>query len=359
MALPDHVSTSAYRYEEEQQWEAQQQAQSSFTQPQTQSRFAQEQTRGVRPQQLLEIPQSNAVASSAGQGYNQQSSVPDVQAQNAMSMTLEEAGLSPSLREGYKMQQGGAWTQGRTAPIVQLQKHAEEEGWSAQHQAQPRGASQHTLSESEQQGGAVRVSPAKQNPTAYSAANSNQFDVMAGAPGRGNHRSQPPLTELEHQGSWVESSSPQQDTPLQPPVRGPTPQELEQIAAWQPHGRDSPTRDLTELEQQGSFTLTPDQSQTQLGILLPPQATQAEAVQGAELAHELARRKGAQAELERQYSQLQLQHQQVCHHHPTVPFFHPHCHTHVVFTRHHALSMLFLMTRHSFHAACASALRQL
>lgn len=331
------MSVSAYRYAEEQQWEAQQ-AQSSFTQPQTQSRFAQEQMRGLGPQQL-EIPQSNAAASLAGPGYNQQSSVPDIQAHYAMSMTLEEAGLSPSLREGYKRQQGVAWTQGSTAPWLaaaftgQSQKHAQEDTWSAQHQVQPKGASQHTLSESEQQGGAVRVVPAKQNPTAYSAANPNQFDVMAGAPGRGNHRSQPSLTELEHQGSWVESSSPQQDTPLQPPVRGPSPQELEQIAARQSHGRDSPTRDLTELEQQGSFTLTPDQSQNQLGNQVPPQAAQAESIQGAELAHELARRKGAQAELERQYSQLQLQHQQVCYHHPTMPPFHPHCHTRVVFTR--------------------------
>lgn len=126
---------------------------------------------------------------------------------------------------------------------------------------------------------------------------------------RGGHRSQHSLSELEHQGSWVEA--PQQSTPAQPSARGPSPQELELLPAQRVPGRDSSTRDLTELEQQGSFTLTPDQSQSQLGNLDATQTAQTELTLGAEMARELARRKGAQAELERQYSQLQLHHQQV------------------------------------------------
>ena len=229
--------------------------------------------------------------------------------QNPLSVSLEGAGLSSSLLEGYRMQQRAIAEQDRSAPS----RYVEEEVWRAQqHQPHVKAAPQHTLSEFEQQGGAAAISPLKQSPAAYSAGDPVEYNVMSGLNPRGGHLSQHSLSELEHQGSLVEAGPPQQGFPSQPSVRGPSPEELELVAAQAAPGRDSPTRDLTELEQQGSFTLTSDSSQVQQGTPNPAQAGQAEAIAGAEMARELARRKGAQAELERQYSQLQLQHQQVC-----------------------------------------------
>jgi len=257
--------------------------------------------------QQSEIPQQVDVGSN-GASYNQQSYAPAM-GQNPLSMSLEGAGLSSSLLEGYRMQQRAVAEQGRSAPS----RYVEEEVWNAQqHQPNAKAAPQHTLGEFEQQGGAAAISPLKQSPAAYSAGDPMEYSVMSGLNPRGGHRSQHSLSELEHQGSWVEAGPPQQGFPSQPSVRGPSPQELELVAAQAAPGRDSPTRDLTELEQQGSFTLTSDSSQVQQGNPNPAQAGQAEAIAGAEMARELARRKGAQAELERQYSQLQLQHQQVC-----------------------------------------------
>ena len=111
------------------------------------------------------------------------------------------------------------------------------------------------------------------------------------------------LTEFEQRGR---ASGNAQGNTAQPSLPVASPQELELVAPRRVTGRDSPARDLTELEQQGSFTLTLDQSQAVLGG-----STLAEPDQAAALARDIARRKGAQAELERQYSQLQLQHQQV------------------------------------------------
>ncbi len=304
--LPYPAALSTLRYEEEQQWAAQQQAQPSLLQPQNQSRFAQEQASQLRAQQPG-IPQQADVDSN-GQSYNQQIYAPAM-GQIPLSLSLEGAGLSSSLLEGYRMQQRAVAEQGSSAPS----RYVEEEVWSTQ-QRQPhaKAAPQHTLSEFEQQGGAAAISPLKQSPAAYSAGDPVEYNVMSGLNPRGSHRSQHSLSELEHQGSWVEAGPPQQGFPSQPCVRGPSPQELELVAAQAAPGRDSPTRDLTELEQQGSFTLTSDSSQAPQGNPNPAQAGQAEAIAGAEMARELARRKGAQAELERQYSQLQLQRQQVC-----------------------------------------------
>ena len=300
--LPYPVALFTFRYEEEQQWAAQQQAQPSLSQPQTQSRFAQEQASQLRAQQSG-IPQQADVVSDGKQSYA------PAMGQNPLSMSLEGAGLSSSLLEGYRMQQRAVPGQGRSAPT----RYLEEEVWSAQqHQPHAKAAPQHTLSEFEQQGGAAAISPLKHTPAAYSAGDPVEYSVMSGLNPRGGHRPQHSLSELEHQGSWVEAGPPQQGFPSQPSVRGPSPQELAIVAAQPAPGRDSPTHDLTELEQQGSFTLASDSSQIQQGNSNPAQAGQAEPIAGAEMARELARRKGAQAELERQYSQLQLQHQQVC-----------------------------------------------
>ena len=300
------IVSSTFRYEQEQQWAAQQQAQPSLSQPQTQSRFAQEQASQLRAQQPG-IPQQAGVDSN-GTSSSQQSYAPAM-GQVPLSMSMEGAGLSSSLLEGYRMQQRAVAEQGSSA----TSRYVGEEVWSAQqHQPHAKAAPQHTLSEFEQQGGAAAISPLKQSPAAYSDGDPVEYSVMSGLNPRGGHRSQHSLSELEHQGSWVEAGPPQQGFPSQPSARGPSPQEVELVAAQAAPGRDSPTRDLTELEQQGSFTLTSDPSQVQQGNSNPAQAGQAEAIAGAEMARELARRKGAQAELERQYSQLQLQHQQVC-----------------------------------------------
>ena len=174
--------------------------------------------------------------------------------------------------------------------------------------AQRRAPAQHAISEHEQQGGVAVSSLAGQTAAAWQAANPYEVAALAAQDPRGGHRSQHTLSEQEQQGSAAKASSTVQGSAAQSLLRGPSPQELELLASHQPIStasptRDSPTRDLTELEQQGSFTLTPDPSQCQVGNM--------DGAEAAELAQELARRKGAQAELERQYSQLQLQHQQV------------------------------------------------
>ncbi len=169
-----------YRYEEEQQWAVQQNSQPSFSQPQSQSRFAQEHKSQNR-QQLSSQPQTAAAAAIfEGQGYNQQSSAPEFREQNPLSTSLEADGLSSSLLEGYRMQQRAVPDQGRavasqsavsSAVVPRPPKRAEEEDDVAQHQTQLRASQQHSLSEVEQQGGAVRTHPAKQPLAAYLPAN--------------------------------------------------------------------------------------------------------------------------------------------------------------------------------------------
>lgn len=231
------------------------------------------------------IPQQADVDSNGNQSYG------PAKGQNSVSMSLEGAGLSSSLLEGYRMQQRAVPEQDRSASS----RHVEEEVWSVQqHQPHAKAAPQHTLSEFEQQGGAAGISPLEQSPAAYSAGDLVDYNVMSGLNPRGGHRPQHSLSELEHQGSWVEASPSQQGFPSQPSVRGPSPQELELVAAQAAPGRDSPTRDLTKLEQQGSFTLSSDPSQVQQGQQgnpNPAQAGQAEPIAGAELAHELARKR--------------------------------------------------------------------
>ena len=170
-----------------------------------------------------------------------------------------------------------------------------------------RRAPTHAMSELEQQGCAAVNSPGGQASAARQAANHEEMAALSAQHPSCVHRSQHTLSEQEQQGSLTEA----QVSVAQPLLQGPSPQELELVASHPATGRvsptrDSPTRDLTELEQQGSFTLTPDASQSQVGNLGGNEA--------AELARDLARRKGAQAELERQYSELQLQHQQVLSH---------------------------------------------
>lgn len=167
---------------------------------------------------------------------------------------------------------------------------------------------QRALSELEQQGGAPAYSPAGQIPAALQAADIEELTAVSTQNPRGGHRSQHTLSEQEQQGSLGTAAHTAQGSMAQPLPRAPSPEELELVASQQATGggsaaRRSLTRDLTELEQQGSFTLARNPSQSQVENLRGAEA--------AELARELAQRKGAQAELERQYSQLQLQHQQV------------------------------------------------
>lgn len=184
--------------------------------------------------------------------------------------------------------------------------------------ASGRAPTQHALSEAEQQGWASGDSPAGQISSVLQAANPSELTAMSAQNPRGGHHSQHTLSEQEQQGSLVTAAQTVQGSTAQPlPIkRGPSPQELELVASQQVPGgalatRRSPTHDLTELEQQGSFTVTPEPMQSQVG--------NQDGAEAAELARDLARRKGAQAELERQYSQLQLQHQQVSppSHHPS------------------------------------------
>lgn len=192
------------------------------------------------------------------------------------------------------------------AASVMSPKYAEEADLVMQPQSQLQMPPRSSLSEIEQQGGAARISPAKQSPATYLPSNPEQLDVVFMSNPKGDNRSQHFLSELEQQGTWEMTAPAQQGIVTQPSARGPSSHEIEIVASQRVGARGSPTHDLTELEQQGSLTLTPDPSQARIGNPNPTQAGQA-----AELALELARRKGAQAELERQYSQLQLQHQQV------------------------------------------------
>ena len=173
--------------------------------------------------------------------------------------------------------------------------------------AQRRVPSQHAMTEMEQHGGAAAKRPAQQAPVQW-AIGPEELSGQSAQHTEGGHSSQHSLSELEQQGGWAKRGTEQQGSTSQPQAMAPNSQERELIASQQDigrsaPGRDSPTRDLTELEQQGNFTLTADQSRSQVGDLSGAEA--------AELAQDLARRKGAQAELERQYSQLQLQHQLV------------------------------------------------
>ena len=172
---------------------------------------------------------------------------------------------------------------------------------------------QHMLTEHEQQG-----SPAGKGP-GQPALSPSQPDLQVQSVHTSSSKqlAHRPLSELEQQGS-IPVMQPTQHSMqnMQQPVlhRSASPHEVEHVAALnQPVGRRSPTRDLTELEQQGSFTLGANLSQAELTAQLKESnLTQSpEGIAAAELALDIARRKAAQAELERQYSALQLQHQQV------------------------------------------------
>ena len=166
--------------------------------------------------------------------------------------------------------------------------------------------SQHLLSEHEQQG-----SPAERGP-GPAALSPGQPDLQAQSMQSQSSRlaAQRPLSELEQHGSMPVTTTAQQSAQPQPPPRSASFQEVEHVAAVQTVGRRSPTRDLTELEQQGSFTMGSSLSLGEVSAQ-PEDANQNQGFAAAELALDVARRKAAQAELERQYSALQLQHQQV------------------------------------------------
>ena len=183
----------------------------------------------------------------------------------------------------------------------------------------PRAAqrTQHPLSELEPQGSppgqGVSAQPQVQGIAMQPTPSPEELALASSsAPRAAQHaqHTQHSLSELELQGSMPGALLPRQGVSSQPQGQDPSAQELQLLPPQRVPGRESPTRDLTELEQQGSFILTPDQSRAQLGD--SAHAVPAEPDQAAELALELARRKGAQASLEKQYSQLQLQHQQVC-----------------------------------------------
>lgn len=173
--------------------------------------------------------------------------------------------------------------------------------------AQHRSVTQHAMSELEQQGGSAANSPAK-SLLAHQAVNPEELTALSAQNPRGGHCSQHAMSKQEQQGNLAQAAPAIQGSTRQPSFTGSSPQELELVASRDAGRvsptRSSPTQDLTELEQQGSFTLPPAQSQSHGNM---------DGVRAAELAMELARRKGTQAELERQYSQLQLQHQQVVH----------------------------------------------
>ena len=288
-----YVNFSHCSFEEEQQWAAKQQAQPSSSQPQAQSRFAQER---MLPLEGGANPKDQA---SEALGISSMDSPPSMQVPASTSSSIEGTGSQyASLIQGAGPKQASM-----TAPA----KYEQDDSLDFL-PAQRRAPTQHAMSELEQQGWAAVNSPAGQTTAAQQAANPDEVAALAAQNPRGGHRSQHTLSEQEQQGSAAKPSSTFQGRVVQPLLRGPSPQDLELVASHLPTGtasptRDSPTQDLTELEQQGSFMLTPDPSQRQ--------AENLDAAEAAELARELARRKGAQAELERQYSQLQLQHQQV------------------------------------------------
>ena len=281
------------RFEEDQQSAAQQQAHPSSSQPQAQSRFAQESM----------LPMAGGANSkdqtSEALGSGSMDSAPSVQGPASTSSSTE----GTTSQHASMTQRGSSKQTSMTMPA----KYEQDDSLDFL-PAQRRAPTQHAMSELEQQGWAAVNSPAGQTTAARQAANPDEVAALAAQNPRGRHRSQHTLSEQEQQGSAAKPFSTVQGSVAQPLLRGPSPQELELVANHQPSGsasptRDSATRDLTELEQQGSFTLTPDLPQRQAGNL--------DGAEAAELAQELARRKGAQAELERQYSQLQLQHQQV------------------------------------------------
>lgn len=277
-----------YRFEEEQQWAAQQQAQpSSSSQPQAQSRFAQE---SMLPVSGAANPKDQALDT---KGFGSMTPAPFPGPASTSSLTEVS-------RPQYVTQEAGPKQASMTRPAQY------DDDSMAFQPAQRRVPTHQAVSELEQQGGAAVHSPAGQTTAARRAANPEEVAALSAQNPRGGHRSQHTLSEQEHQGSSAKAHSTVQGSVAQPHLRGPSPQEVELVASHQATAsstRDSPTRDLTELEQQGSFTLAPGPSQSQAGNL--------DGAGAADMAWELARRKGAQAELERQYSQLQLQHQQV------------------------------------------------
>lgn len=179
----------------------------------------------------------------------------------------------------------------------------------AQYASSTRQAAQRSLTEGEQQGSASNTSgrqlaataaqPDLQSQSWYTHSSSSSRPAV-----------QRPLSELEqHGGASPASAAIQQPNQQQPRSGRFSPNEAEHVATLRSQGSRSPTRDLTELEQQGSSSLAPDSN----NLRAQSQAEQSPlGIAAAELALDMARHKSAQAELERQYSQLQLQHQQAC-----------------------------------------------
>lgn len=172
--------------------------------------------------------------------------------------------------------------------------------------------SQHLLSEHEQQGSPAASIPSPGKGPGQAAHILSQPDLQAQSmqSQRSRQAAQRPLSELEQQGSMPVTTTAQQSAQPQPVSQSASLQEVDHVAAVQPVGRRSPTRDLTELEQQGSFTMGSSLSLGEVSAQ-PEDANQNQGFAAADLALDVARRKAAQAELERQYSALQLQHQQV------------------------------------------------
>ena len=274
------------RFEQEQQWAAQQQTDESPPSGSAQQSTSQ-QLKGLEP-----IPGADDAGAQASSRLMSDS-------MNPGSAFVQDRGHTSSSAETM---QSSPHQAGMTWPP----KYADQDCIPFQ-PAHRRSVTQHTMSELEQQGGPAGKSPAKQA-VAQQAVNPEELAALSAQNPRGGHRPQHTMSEQEQQGNMAQAVPAMQGSIIQPSVTGPSPQEVELVASQQNTGRVSPTRvsptqDLTELEQQGSFTLPLAQSQIQAGNL--------DGVEAAELAMELARRKGTQAELERQYSQLQLQHQQV------------------------------------------------
>ena len=176
-----------------------------------------------------------------------------------------------------------------------------------------RQVAQRTLTEREQQGSSSNNSTNQSSETKPQTDAQSQSWYTLSSSSSTKPAVQRPLSELEQQGALPASAAGQQPNQQQqqpPPLSGRvSPNEAEHVATLRAPGSRSPTRDLTELEQQGSFSLAADSQELEA----PNQTQQSPpGIATAELALDVARRKAAQAELERQYSQLQLHHQQAC-----------------------------------------------
>lgn len=306
--LPQHARGSLQcRFGQEQQQAAQ---------ANTQSQRVLQYSRMADPSQQVYSPRMNAgpAIENPSQQLPDSSFHADYASASAQESRLQATAAVDSLSE--------ARPQGAASPSAVPMAHASnasdkfaaEEALLERQGTRAQKPPQHLLTERDQQG-----SPAGKGP-GQTALRRSQSDLQAQSMHSSSSRqmAQRPLRELEQQGSIPVMQSSQQSgqsTQQLPLPCSASPHEFEHVAALnQPVGRRSPTRDLTELEQQGSFTLGPTLSQTKLKAQLKEaNLTQSsEGIAAAELALDIARRKAAQAELERQYSALQLQHQQVC-----------------------------------------------